>query len=496
MPRQTYHYYRYRARESARVMAVGIQSAEEIRAQLDFPFFCEWVTRDTAEPKIQPAHMKVWNELILTEKNSSCLIGVAGQNTSIRAPRGSAKSTFCALLIAWLIGVHAIVRMRLPLLYISYTVDVASPKSAAIKAIIESREYQRIFPMVRKGRKWGDESWSIDYDHAGIRVVGDEDFTVWCAGLKGGIVSKRAAIVLLDDLIKSADDIANPEVRAQMDRNWTRAILPVILPGGRAIHLGNLQRADDIQATRFNEKNGWKVITQSAIVEDDKGNERSYWDFWSLNWLQGLREQDPVGFSFQYQNVIVRSSEISIDPKWIKWGEVPTEASDYEALTIGVDLSSSLKEKADYTVFTLCGRIGNRYYVLDGRRGRWTGNLEKFKHLIELWRDWDCPEIWLRVENVAYQASFSGDFKDYVVNQRGIHAMTCTPVAAKGDKLQRLRGVTGIFENEMIVFNQYRKLKMWETELVNFGSHGHDDTVDSLVYALSGLITASRLETL
>ncbi len=92
MARQVYHYFRYKARESARVMAVGIQSAEEIRAQLDFPFFCEWVTRETAEPKVQPDHMKVWNELILTEKSSSCLIGIAGQNTSIRAPRGSAKA--------------------------------------------------------------------------------------------------------------------------------------------------------------------------------------------------------------------------------------------------------------------------------------------------------------------------------------------------------------------------------------------------------------------
>jgi predicted phage terminase large subunit-like protein len=163
-------------------------------------------------------------------------------------------------------------------------------------------------------------------------------------------------------------------------------------------------------------------------------------------------------------------------------------------MAIGIDLSTSLREKADYTVMTLGARKGNQYYILDGRRFRATGNLEKMDALIEMWEDWDCPPLRIYVEGVAYQASFAGDFRTYVINQRSIHNLTCIPVPARGDKLQRLRGVSGLFENGLVTFNQYRKLGVWTTELTNFGSHAHDDCVDSIVYTLQGLIKMPSLE--
>lgn len=496
MPRGAYHQYRYRAREKARQATVVTQSIEAIRAQNDFPFFCEYLTRNSPEPKVQPPHMQLWNEYLITGNDSEALLGIAGQNIDILSPRGSAKSTYLGMFVAWAIGNHAKRKRLLQILYISYTVDVARPKSAAIKAIIESKEYREIFPMVLPGSKWGDEYWQIDYDYAGISTLGQEAFTVCCAGLKGAIVSKRSHLVILDDLIKSEKDIENPDIREEMRNNWTRSIQPTMFDGGRAICLGTRFSGNDIHCTTFNQGR-WKQIEQSAIVTDEDGEETSYWNFWSLEHLQGLRDDDPVGFSFQYQNRVVRVTETSIDPAWITRGDVPfqaEQASQYDALAIGIDLSSSLKERADYTVFTLVGRKGNNYYVLDGRRFRATGNIEKFDTLIEMWEDWGCPYVRVLVESVAYQLSFAGDFRTYVIEQEDIHEMSCTPVPVKGDKLQRLRGVTGLFENGLVTFNQYRKLGMWVEELTNFGSAAHDDTVDSLCIALTGLVSRGRLE--
>lgn len=492
MPK-VFHQYRMTAREKLRQANQAEQSPEALRAQFDFPFFCEYLTRHSPEPKKQPPHMQLWNEHLLTGEDSDALLTIAGPNIDILSPRGSAKSTYLGMFVAWAIGVHAKAKKLLQILYISYTVDVARPKSAAIKQIIESREYREIFPMVQPGAKWGDEYWSIDFDFAGISTLGQEAFTVCCAGLKGAIVSKRSHLVILDDLIKSEKDIENPDIREEMRNNWTRSIQPTMFDGGRAICLGTRFSGADIHCTTFN-KGRWQQVEQSAILEDENGNEKSYWDFWSLEHLQSLREEDPVGFALQYQNKIVRITETSIDPAWIKRGEISTDINEYDVLVIGIDLSSSLKERADYTVFTLVGRIGNQYHVLDGRRFRATGNIEKFDLLIEMWEDWGCPYVRVLVESVSYQASFAGDFRSYVIEQQGIHEMTCTPVSAKGDKLQRLRGVTGLFENGLVTFNQYRKLGMWVDELCNFGSSAHDDTVDSLTYALQGLINRGKLE--
>lgn len=442
------------------------------------------------------------------------------------------NSTYLAFLAAWLIGIHTMNGMRLPILYISYTVDVASPKSGAIKGIIESPEYQMIFPSVKPGKKWGDEHWEIDYKWAGINVLGDDPFTLWCAGLKGAITSKRSAISILDDLIKSPDDIASADIRAQMDRNWTRSIMPTMLDGGRAIHIGNLQRADDIQATRFTVANKWQVISQKAIIQDEEGNEKTYWDFYSLKFLQDIRDQDPVGFSFQYQNEIVRINEIAINPEWITECD-PYPIEEYEALVIGLDLSSKLKEKNDFTVFVLGGRKVNDYHLLDSRRGRWAGNIEKLDVMLEMLVDWGLLEwtphppdkiaeferlgintqsgnslygrtkgliqsvgivVYLYAEDVSYQGSLAGDFQSYIVNELQLYDLIYRPSPARSDKLMRLRSVSGLYENGVVKFNRWRSLAVVKTELTNFGSTQFDDACDSSVHCLLGLRGLTPLE--
>lgn len=894
-------YYRELARDLSKELTAHQFSELDLQAQKDFPFFCGHVTRTTPEPKYQPEHMQPWNDVILTGQSSNCLLQIAGQNTSIRASRGAAKSTYLAFLVAWLIGIHTMNKLRLPILYISYTVDVASPKSGAIKAVLESPEYQMIFPAVKPGKKWGDEHWEIDYKWAGINVVGDDPYTLWCAGLKGAITSKRCltgdtmvltelgemqisqlenhigikvlafdeqqqrvvsrrvkafdqrpsnelveirtssgcrlrcttdhpiyvvkqgyrdagdllpgqsviitsknqeeaqlsklrsgnaqkqhrscmpcllskdsgnhatnkmqdlsnnisacsinskskagygdngvllqsqvpwnsqyqtsvlpemqcqdrrssftnqcsilpglsnsdqkrcksakecnlsflskyflptaqtasvlfkgllqpstfttddwgkqqslqgwnqlqqrvygcssdcfrsgqpsmhsvqgdrnnraerevghslklsdsspqpqshrqpnrepnnnvswmpcqasqnwqvdtvesvvrisgteqvydievedthnffangilvhncSLAILDDLIKSPDDIASADIRAQMDRNWTRSIMPTMLDGGRAIHIGNLQRADDIQATRFTPANKWQVISQKAIIQDEEGNEKSYWDFYSLKFLQDIRDQDPVGFSFQYQNEIVRINEIAINPEWITECD-PHPIEDYEALVIGLDLSSKLKEKNDFTVFVLGGRKVNDYHLLDSRRGRWAGNIEKLDVMLEMLVDWGLLEwtphppdkiaeferlgintqsgnslygrtkgliqsvgivVYLYAEDVSYQGSLAGDFQSYIVNELQLYDLIYRPSPARSDKLMRLRSVSGLYENGVVKFNRWRSLAVVKTELTNFGSTQFDDACDSSVHCLLGLRGLTPLE--
>ena len=237
------------------------------------------------------------------------MIGIGGPNIDILAPRGSAKSTILGLYTAWSIGIHALAKKPLKILYISYTVDVARPKSAAIKRIIEeSKTYKEIFPY-RKDRKGinSNEYWSIDWKFAGIKSTGEEEFTVCCAGLKGAVTSKRSHLCIIDDAIKSADDIKNRDIRQAMEDNWNSVIVPTMFEGGRAICLGTRFRHDDIHNSTFIPANDWVQIIQSAITVDDNGDEISYWpDMWSLDYLRDRRRQAPVAFSFQYR---IRSSK-------------------------------------------------------------------------------------------------------------------------------------------------------------------------------------------
>ena len=90
------------------------------------------------------------------------------------------------------------------IIYRSYNIATAIPKSRIIKQIIDSTSFKKIFPKVKlKSGMQSDIGWSIDFDYAGIDRVGDEEFTLRAA-LRGSITSKRVYLVIVDDPIKSS----------------------------------------------------------------------------------------------------------------------------------------------------------------------------------------------------------------------------------------------------------------------------------------------------
>tara|TARA_B100001778_G_scaffold112512_2_gene92134 strand:+ start:2247 stop:3785 length:1539 start_codon:yes stop_codon:yes gene_type:complete len=493
--------YRRSALMTATKVTTKPPSAEVLRARDNFVDFCTYMGKPPAK------HMLEWHAELCTGTDSECLIGVGGPNTSILAPRGSAKSTVLGLFAAWMIGRHTAVKQMLRILYIAYMVDISRAKSATIKGILTSNKYREVFPMVRLSKiKRSDEYWSIDYDFAGIDTAGEEAFTIACGGLKGAITSKRSQLVLIDDPIKSAASINNPDIRREMEQTWSNVIAPTMFQGARAICLGTRFHFDDIHATLFIPKNNWKQIVQKAVITNEEGKQRSYWpEFWSMKYLNERKSEDRVAFAYQYLNTAVQSSDVGISPELITKGVVP---DDYDCIGVGIDLSAGLNEKNDWTVFTLGGIKEGKIYLIDQRRLKSMGNIEKMDTLCEMLADWNillenergqyfptnsvCT-IW--PEAVAYQSSFEGDFKRIMFDNRALYNLNCSPVKGfKGDKLARLRGVLGLYEHRKVVWNKWRKWDVLEDELLNFGHASHDDAVDSMVLTMGGLLRRGSLQ--
>ncbi len=490
-------------RRSAQLAAQSIKKKPEVvevpahvlKARASFSYFCELMGKPAAP------HMKVWHKAFLTGQSNEHLQDIAGPNTCLLSPRGSAKSTVIGMLIAWLIGRHATAKKLLRTLYVSYNVDVARNKSAAIKNLICCKEYQEIFPTVRLSKfRTSDELWSIDFDFAEIDVRGEDAFTVACAGLKGTITSKRSSLIIVDDAIKSAAAIANPDIRREMETNWNNVIVPTMFQGARAIALGTRFHFDDLFTTTFCESKGWKVITQAALKYDDEGRPRSYWQsMWSVKYLLKLQTEDRVAFSYQYLNQPVRTTELGISPELFIKGEVP---DSYDVIGIGIDLSAGMSERNDWTVFTLAGRVEDKIYVSDYKRMRSMGNIEKIEALCELLVEWNLLSvnddgqyfqtnspvvIWPEI--VAYQKSFEGDLKRILFNDWELYNLSISPVKGfRGDKLARLRGILGLFQGKKIIFNKYRDFSCMVDEVINFGHAAHDDCADSLNIVVQGLM--------
>ena len=490
-------------RRSAQLAAKSITTEPEVvvtpphvlKARASFSYFCDLMGKPAAK------HMKEWHKAFLTGESNEHLLDIAGPNTCLLSPRGSAKSTVIGLLVAWLIGRHATAKKLLRTLYVSYNVDVSRNKSAAIKNLIMNKEYQEIFPTVRLSKtRTSDELWSIDFDFAEIDIRGEDAFTVACAGLKGTITSKRSSLIIVDDAIKSAAAIANPDIRREMETNWNNVIVPTMFQGARAIALGTRFHFDDLFTTTFCAKRGWKVITQGALHYTDDGTPKSYWpSMWSAKYLLKLQGEDRIAFSYQYLNQPVKTTELGLSPELFVRGEVP---DDYDMIGVGIDLSAGMSERNDWTVFTLAGRVGDKVYIIDYRRMRSMGNIEKIEALCEILMEWnllsmndegqyfqtDSPVvIWPEV--VAYQKSFEGDLKRVLFNEWQLYNLSVSPVKGfRGDKLARLRGIIGLFQGKKIIFNKYRDFSYMIDEVINFGHAPHDDCADSLNIVVQGLM--------
>lgn len=467
-------------RESNQVITANQDDIAIEAARSDLGAFGDYVLG-----KKPARHHRCWIEHLVTEDDSFCLKRIGGENLSILAPRGSAKSTWVALFIAWSIGVNP----GIQIIYCSYSESVALSRSRVIKRIIKSERYRNVFPWIVPSKRWADTDWEIDRELAGVDSI-SSDYTFYAAGITGAIVSRRATLIVLDDVIKSSASIENPDTRRKMETNFAEVISPTLIPGGRIVSIGTRFRPDDIHATTFCGQDWEQVIQPAIVVNPVTGKEESYWPEWvSFEELTKKRQKDLVTFQFQFQNQIIRISTISIDPDWIQHGPIPAR---FDSLALGVDLASSLKEKADYSAFVLCGRKNGLYYVLDYEFGKWSGNLEKLDIIADFYEDWGGFRVML--ESTKYQASLKGDFDDYIINEKRMTDLTCTPVKPRGDKLERLRGFFGVFENGKVIFNQYRDFGPLVDQLVNAGSTTHDDLSDALVYGLMGVSGRRSLE--
>jgi phage terminase large subunit-like protein len=450
-------------------------------------------------------HHQEWERYLNTGLNSRCLNGIAGDDLLILAPRGSSKSTFLIEWVAYQIGRHAApeIRQALMVLYVSYELKTARQKSQQIKRLLTLPEYRRVFPWIRPGENWANELWEIDFAHAGLPRA-EEPYTVAAAGLIGNVTGKRCHISVYDDLIKSPEAIANPDIREQMVSNYRNIIKPTRFDGARSICLGTRMRPDDIYCTEFTSDNDWQVVEQSAILDLPDGGECSYWEpeddespGQTLVFLQSIREKEPETFSYQYQNKVIRIATQAITPELIVRGII---LSQMDYLALGVDLSAGEREVNDYTAFVLGGMARdekgrNRYFIIDCWEDRLMGNMKKLEAIAVLYDCWRhlCPYLELFVESNGYQLSFAGDYQDFVAEEE-YYDWRVTAVHSAGNKLERLRGVTGLLENKLVTFNQYGRLMGKLTlQLTNHGSTSHDDLADAFEKCLRGLRARSSL---
>ncbi len=392
---------------------------------------------------------------------------------AIALPRGFGKSTHLAIgYPLWEMAKNHNVRI----LIVSNTAEISRTSLSAIKSHIEkNRKYQLwakaidlkgrgVLPQLRPRHK-REEHWSADaitIEHEDLQT---KDPTVSAVGLFGSILSRRADIIICDDIINQQN--SETEEQRNKIKDWVHTtLLPVLVPGGRLIYIGNTWHLDDLmsnmlkdpqfdvrkrvpailhEATRQDLWEQWANIQldESMPSEDSKSKASSFYDEHKAEMDIGVEVLWPDRFPYPdlYMRRIASSYSFarmfqcdpSIRPnqqfqekdieralqkgKDLVLGNGLPKGLEIDYITSGLDLAISTKPDADDTALLTIGhvRYGNGdiktgdYVILNIQRGKFTPT--EVADMVS--RHYAAVKpLGIRVETTAFQEMMADNLED------------------------------------------------------------------------------------
>lgn len=405
----------------------------------------------------------------------------AREHTVILEPRGGAKTTWDnTTLLSWLQAKYPHIRIGL----VSNTDSQAKAFSRAIKYTVESNDdFRAVFPEVGpSSSKWTDKEWL----NSQSKWHGSKDVTLFAVGAEGAIISKRFDIIFMDDILDE-ENTQTVDQREKIEKWFKKTLKPCLAPDGVVIVIGTRWGDEDLyeQFMKPTEDGGfgWKSHVVSALTEDESGHLQSYWpEYWPVERL--LKEKEEMGsplFSCAYQNDISGLLEGNIFHGPFDYFDLLPEGHSY-SIKMGVDLASSEKERADFTVRVVtaedrCGEgcsFRGHFYILSAYRDKRESHHTEF-----------IADGWMAYPNIDLVICENVQFQSTLIHQV-MEAYPQIPIVgrpADRDKTTRARAVAAKYEANKVHHHKMLRGSWLERELLSFPK-GHDDGVDGLGYSM------------
>jgi hypothetical protein len=312
----------------------------------------------------------------------------------------------------------------------------------------------------RQIEDWSGKSITIDRDDVSLK-----DPTIAATGLFGQILSRRADIIIMDDVVDQQNSMTEDQRQKVVD--WVETtVLPVLVPGGTMIYLGNTWHQDDIVSRFMRDPRFIVQKRHGAIISDATNTEM--WQKWGalmLNitvppkerfaqadtfyeanravmdegtkvlWperhpyqkLYLTRLLNPYVFARMYQCDPSDRPDQVIKDAWIeralkkgaklRFQDQPHEKNFIEMSAAGMDLAIGQEEQHDDTALVYLDLIRHGYEGVDDgdyilrqiHKGHYTPR-EQRQIAKTAWASHQIPSI--RVESNSYQMSLSMDLRD------------------------------------------------------------------------------------
>lgn len=158
-----------------------------------------------------------------------------GLRAGIMAHWASGKSAGLVVpLPAWLIGRNPNLRIKI----VCSSMELARERGEAVKSVIMSPMYRRVFPHIRPGAAWKAAEFTV------ARSGRSTDQTLQAKGILSKGVGKRADVLIFDDVVdqlNATEPAQRKKVREFVSNTW----MGRLSPNGRVLYIGTPWNTDD-----------------------------------------------------------------------------------------------------------------------------------------------------------------------------------------------------------------------------------------------------------
>jgi len=463
-----------------------------------------------------------WHHVLLAEEIEKVIQGET-ENLVINVPPGSSKTEMVAinLMARGLARNH-----RARFLHISYSDDLALLNSQTAKELVQSDEFQSLWPLAIADDAKAKKRWNVVVD--GKKAGG-----VYAVSLGGQITGFRAGhmddgwqgAIIIDDPLKPEDAYSKPKRSAANRRLLSTVKSRKANPRTPIIVI--MQRLAEQDVSGFiaagNLPGEWGHVVIPALIDDayveklpdhiremvdsserDEKGRFSYWPYKEpladLLAMEKGTGADHDGakvsrfvFNAQYQQrPTALGGDIIKTAHFGRWTVLPRIV----ARKVFADTAQKTAERNDYSVF-LCVGLGDdgKLYLLDLLRGKWEAP-ELRRRAFDFWakhKPYDhkvgAP---LRKMMIEDKASGTGLIQDIKKGEPGKGAIPVEGIQRATDKLTRVMDVVSYIESGYVLVPEDAPwVSDFLAECEAFtadDTHEHDDQIDPLVDAINDML--------
>lgn len=246
----------------------------------------------------------------------------------------------------------------------TYAQDLADDFGRKVKAQIQDKGFQAIFP----GVKLAEDSQSVKRFHVdgGSEVSTAQRGAYYAVGAGGPLTGRGAHLLLIDDPVKNREEADSETQRRRLKEWYTSTAYTRLMPGARVVVIQTRWHEDDLSGWLLEEHQheGWDVLSLPAV----DGGKALWPDQYPVETLAKIKAAvGPRDWSALYQQQPSSEEGTYFKREWLKeWKAKPANLHLY-----GTSDYAVTDKGGDFTVHRIWGVASNGdLYRVDGWRGQ------------------------------------------------------------------------------------------------------------------------------